>query len=77
MWDIFESKKVADRHAMSKLCIVMEASIKDTCTKSWAVSPFKFQGKNLMADDFLSPGFVSMSPGFSYTWVFRIPVMLI
>ena len=42
MWGIVESKKVSDRHIMSKLCVVMKASIKDTFTKSWAARPFKF-----------------------------------
>ena len=42
LWGIVESKKVSDRHIMSKLRVVMKASIKDTFTKSWAVRPFKF-----------------------------------
>ena len=32
---IVESKKVLDWHAMSKLCAVMKAFIKDIFTKSW------------------------------------------
>ena len=49
----------------------MKASIKGTFTKSCAASPFRFQWQNLMADDFLGPGFISMSPDFRSTWVFK------
>ena len=62
---IVESKKVSDKHRISKLWVLTKASIKGTLIKSWAARPFKFQWQNLIGEDFLGPGFVSVSPEFT------------
>ena len=51
-----ESKNISDRHTMSKLLVVIKASINGTLIKSWAASPFKFQWHNLILDDLFGPG---------------------
>ena len=38
---MLESKKVSDKHIISKLCDAMKASIKEVVTKSCAASPFE------------------------------------
>ena len=43
--DILESRKVSDKHTISKLLVVMYASINGSLIKPWA-SAFKFQWKN-------------------------------
>ena len=53
----------------------MKASIKDVFTKSLVASSFTFQWQNLMANDILGPGFISMSADFSITWIVRILLM--
>ena len=58
---ITESKKVSDRHAKSKLLLVIKASINSTLIKSWAAKPFKFQWQNLMLDDRFGQGLISIS----------------
>ena len=40
---MLESKKVSEKHIISKLCVEVKASIKGIMTKSCAASPFKFQ----------------------------------
>ena len=60
---MFESKNVSDRHTMSKLLVVIKASINSTLIKSWAASPFQFQWQSLMLDDLFGPGLTSISRG--------------
>ena len=60
---IVESKKVSDKHKLSKLWVLMKAFIKGTLINSWAARPFKFRRHNLIGG-FLEPGFVSVSPEF-------------
>ena len=55
---IVESKKVSDKHRISKLWVLIKTSVKGTLIKSWAARPFKFQLQNLIGEDFLGPGFV-------------------
>ena len=43
---IAESKKVSDKHRISKLWVLIKSSIKGTLMKSWAARPFKFQWQN-------------------------------
>ena len=62
---IAESKKVSDKHRISKLWVLVKASIKGTLIKSWAGRPFKFQWQNLIGEEFPGPGFVSISPEFT------------
>ena len=62
---IVESKKVSDKHRISKSWVLIKASIKGALIKSWAARPFKFQWQNLIGEDFLGPGFVSVSPEFT------------
>ena len=40
---MLESKKVSNKHIISRLRVVMKASIKEILTKSCAASPLKFQ----------------------------------
>ena len=68
---MLEYKKVSDKHIISKLCVVMKASIKGILTKSCAARPFKFQWQNLIKDS-LGPGFVSISPDSSNNIRFRL-----
>ena len=58
-----ESKNISDRHTMSKLLVVIKASINSTLIKSWAASPFQFQWQSLMLDDLFGPGLTSISRG--------------
>ena len=44
-------KRVSDKHRISKLKVLI---------KSWAARPFMFQWQNLIGEDFLGPGFVSI-----------------
>ena len=46
---------------MSKLLVVIKASINVTLIRSWAASPFNFQLENLMLDDLFRPGLTSVS----------------
>ena len=46
------------------LWVLVKASTKGTLIKELP-EPFKFQGQNLIGDDFLGPGFVSVSPEFT------------
>ena len=62
---IVESKKVSDKHRISKLWVLTKASIKGTLIKSWAARPFNLQWQNLIGEDFLGPGFISISPEFT------------
>ena len=59
---LVESKSDSDRHTMSKLLVMIKASITGTLIKSWAASPFKFQWQNLMLDYLFGPGLTSISP---------------
>ena len=68
---VLESKKVSDKHIISKLRVIMKTSIKGILTKSCAASPFKFQLQNLIKD-FLGPGLVSISPDSSSNIRFRL-----
>ena len=58
---IDESKKVSDRHTISKLILVIKASPNGTLIKLWAAKPFKFQWQNLILDDGFGPGLTSVS----------------
>ena len=60
-----ESKKISDKHRISKLWVLIKTSITGTLMKSWAARPFKFQWQNVIGEDFLGPGFVSISPEFT------------
>ena len=60
-----ESKKISDKHRISKLWVLVKASIKGTLVKSWAARPFKFQWQNLIGEDFLGHEFISISPEFT------------
>ena len=62
---IVESKKVSDKHRISKSWVLIKASIKGALIKSWAARPFKFQWQNLIGEDFLGPGFAPISPEFT------------
>ena len=57
-----ESKKVSDRHTMSKLLVVIKVSINGALIKPWSASPFKLQWQNLMSDDRFGLGLTSISP---------------
>ena len=56
--DTVGSKKVSDKHALSKLWIFINASANGTLTKSWTASPFKFEWQNLIKAKFLDPDLV-------------------
>ena len=56
-----ESKKVSDKHIMSKLLVVIKASINGTLIKPQAVNLFKLKWQNLMLDDLFGPGLTSIS----------------
>ena len=56
-----ESKNVSDRHAKSKLLLVIKASTNSTLIKSWAAKPFKFQRQSLILDDRFGQGLISIS----------------
>ena len=60
-----ESKKTLEKHQISKLWVLIKASIKDTLIKSWATRSFMFQRQDLIGECFLGPGFVSISPEFT------------
>ena len=68
---VLESKKAPDKHIISKLSVLMKASIKSILTKSCKASPFKFQWQNLIKN-FLGPGLVSISPDSSSNIRFRL-----
>ena len=59
---IVKSGNISGRHTMSKLLVVMKASINGTLIKSWAAIPFKLQWQNLMLDYLFGPGLTSISP---------------
>ena len=59
---LVESKNDSDRHTMSKLLVMIKASVTGTLIKWWAASPFKFQWQNLMLDYLFGPGLTSISP---------------
>ena len=56
-------KNKTDKHRyQSYEYLLIKASIKGTLIKSWTARLFKFQWQNLIGEDFLGPGFVSISP---------------
>ena len=59
---IDESENVSDKQMMSMLFALINASIKGILTKSWAVTPLRFQWQKFGLEDFIGPGLISMWP---------------
>lgn len=59
-------------YIISKLCVVMIAFIKDILTKPCEASLFRFQWDNLVEEDLLRSGIVSISPDSNSNILFKL-----